>query len=52
MTITADCTRAELEEAMTHVLASLRRLPSRWTDKRAALHAELDDLLGEWQRAG
>lgn len=45
MTITADCTRAELEEAMAHVLASLRRLPSHWTDKRAALHGELDALL-------
>ena len=42
----------ELEEAMAHILATLRRLPSHWTDSRAALYAELDDLLGEWQRAG
>ena len=52
MTITADCTRAELEEAMTHVLASLRRMPSRWTDKRAALHAELDELLTQHEALG
>lgn len=47
MTITADTSRPDLEEAMSHVLASLRRLPSHWTDRRAALHAELDALLTE-----
>lgn len=52
MTITTDTTRPDLEEAMAHVLATLRRMPSHWTDKRAALHSELDDLLVEWEAAG
>jgi len=52
VTITADCTRAELEEAMTHVLATLRRMPSHWTDKRAALHGELDELLTQHEALG
>ena len=47
-----DTTRAELEEAMHNVVATLHRMPSHWTDKRARLHAKLDDLLGDWLAAG
>ena len=50
MNITTDVTRAELEEAMVHVVATLRRLPIHHGDKRAALHAELDALLDEHER--
>lgn len=49
--ISDDTTRAELEEAMTNVVASLHRMPSHWVDKRAALHAKLDDMLTDWERA-
>lgn len=51
MTITTDCTRLDLEEAMAHLVATLRRLPTHYTDKRAELHGEIDLLLSEWQRA-
>ena len=51
MTITTETTRAELAEAMTHIVASIRRLPIHYTDKRVALHAELDALLEEWLHA-
>lgn len=42
-------TRVEIEEAMTHVVATIRRMPIHWTDKRAALHDQLDGLLEDWQ---
>lgn len=49
--ITDDTTRAELEEAMANIVATLHRMPSHWTDRRAALHAKLDALLEDWQQA-
>lgn len=49
--ITDDTTRAELEEAMTNVVATLRRMPAHWADRRATLHAKLDDMLLDWQQA-
>lgn len=49
--ITDDTTRAELEEAMHNVVATLHRMPAHWTDRRAALHAKLDALLEDWQQA-
>ena len=49
--ITDDTTRAELEEAMANVVATLHRMPAHWTDKRAGLHAKLDTLLDDWQHA-
>ena len=49
MTITTEDTREDLAEAMTNIVATLRRMPSHWTDRRATLHAELDALLDRWQ---
>lgn len=49
--VTDETTRAELEEAMRRVTATLHRMPAHWTDRRAALHAKLDVLLEDWERA-
>ena len=49
--ITDDTTRAELEEAIANVVATLHRMPAHWTDRRAALHAKVDALLDDWERA-
>lgn len=49
--ITDDSTRADLEEAMCHIVTTLHRMPAHWTDRRAALHGKLDALLEDWQRA-
>ena len=51
LVITDDTSRAELEEAMANVVATLHRMPAHWTDKRTALHAKLDAMLEDWQRA-
>lgn len=50
--VTDDTTRAEIEEAMRHIRTVLDQMPTRWTDRRAALHAKLDALLTDWQRTG
>lgn len=50
--VTDDTTRPDLEEAMSHIVATLHRMPSHWTDRRAALHRKLDALLEDWQAAG
>ncbi|WP_067428320.1 hypothetical protein [Nocardioides jensenii] len=47
--VTDDTTKAELEEAITNIRATLARMPSHWTDRRAGLHAKIDALLVEWQ---
>lgn len=49
--ITDDTTRAELEEAMANVVATLHRMPAHWTDRRATLHARLDAMLEDWEHA-
>ena len=49
--VTDETTRAELEEAMTNVVATLHRMPAHWTDKRAGLHHKLDAMLTDWQQA-
>ena len=46
-----DTTRAELEEAMANIVATLHRMPAHWTDRRASLHAKLDVMLEDWERA-
>lgn len=46
-----DTTRADLEEAMTNVVATLHRMPAHWTDRRAGLHAKLDAMLTDWEQA-
>lgn len=50
--VTDQTTRVELEEAMTNIVATLRRMPAHWVDRRAALHKKLDALLGDWVLAG
>src|SRR5690242_4841424 len=47
--ITDDTTRAELEEAMHNIVATLHRMPAHWADKRTALHAKLDAMLEDWE---
>jgi hypothetical protein len=49
--ITDETTRAEIEEAMRHVRHTLDRCPSHWAERRAGLHAKLDSLLTDWERA-
>lgn len=51
MVLPDDATRADLEEAMAHVVATLHRMPAHWTDRRADLHGHLDVLLWDWQAA-
>ena len=46
-----DTTKAELEEAMANVVATLHRMPAHWTDRRASLHAKLDAMLSDWETA-
>ena len=46
-----DTSRAELEEAMANIVATLHRMPAHWTDRRASLHAKLDVMLEDWQQA-
>lgn len=49
--ITDDTPRAELEEAMRHIVHTLHRMPAHWNTRRATLHARLDALLHDWERA-
>lgn len=48
VTVDTETTRPDLEEAMANVVATLHRMPAHWTDRRAGLHAKLDDLLDQW----
>jgi len=49
--IAATETRAELEEDMANIVGTLHRMPTHWTDRRAALHHQLDTMLDQWQKA-
>lgn len=49
---TAQVTRAELEDAIREHLATLRRMPVHWVDRRAAYHERINALLGDWLAAG
>lgn len=49
--INDESTKADIEEAMSHITATLHRMPAHWTDRRATLHAKLDALLEDWERA-
>ena len=52
MSVTAEpCTRAELEEAIQGHRATLARMPAHWTDRRASIHAKIDQLLTDWEAA-
>lgn len=50
--ITDETTRAELEEAMTNIVATLHRMPNHWADRRAGMHDKLNALLDDWELAG
>lgn len=39
--------RQELEQAMTNIVDTLRRMPAHWTDRRAALHAQINRYLDQ-----
>ena len=50
MSTTADIlTRAEIEEAIHGHLATLRRMPAHWVDRRGDLHERINTLLYLWQ---
>lgn len=52
MTVHADeTTKAELEEAMSNLAATLHRMPEHWVERRAALHLKIDALLVDWESA-
>jgi hypothetical protein len=50
--ITADCSRADLVESLMHLSRTAGRLPSHYVERRAALHADIDLLLGELEVRG
>ena len=49
--VTDETTKAELEEAIANLNATLHRMPEHWTDRRAKIHERIDVLLVEWQHA-
>jgi len=49
--VTDATTKAELAEAMTNMAATAARMPAHWTDRKAAIHARIDVLLDEYERA-
>lgn len=49
--VSDETTRAELEEAIANLNATLHRMPEHWTDRRAGIHAKIDALLTDWQAA-
>lgn len=49
--VTDQTTRAELEEALSNIVGTLHRMPAHWVDRRAALHAKIDAMLEDWERA-
>jgi hypothetical protein len=51
MVITAETTRADLEDALRNLVATARRLPAHYVDRRAELHAEIDALIDDWLAA-
>lgn len=49
--VTDDTTRAEIESALTEHVKTLSRWPSHWVDQRTRMHARIDALLTDWERA-
>jgi ribosomal protein S15P/S13E len=47
--VTDDTTRADIEEALHHLTAAAKRLPSHYVDRRADIHRRMNVLLCEWQ---
>lgn len=50
--VTDDTTADDLRECITHLAAEAARLPIHFVEKRAAIHAHIDDLLEELQSRG
>lgn len=44
--------RAQIEEALGHLVTTAKRLPSHFIEKRASLHETMNLLLDEWEAAG
>jgi hypothetical protein len=44
-----DETPEEIREAITTLAAESARMPDHWVDRKAALHARIDDLLDRLQ---
>lgn len=40
-------TRAELVEALTYLASTASRIPIHWTDRKAAIHKQIDKRLTE-----
>lgn len=47
MTITEAPTRVELVEALAHLVATSRRMPSHWVERKADIHGHINELLDE-----
>lgn len=43
--------QADLREALTNMAASAARMPEHWTDRKAELHRQINDLLDDLERA-
>ena len=48
LVITDDSTRADLAEAIAHLRTKQRRMPEHWTDRRAEVGEEIDELVAAW----
>jgi hypothetical protein len=48
--VTDDTTRAELEQAIANINATLHRMPNHWVERRAGLHEKIDALLEDWEQ--
>lgn len=46
-----EITPAEIIEAIEHANRTLKRMPRHWTDRRAAVHATLNGLLDDLEKA-
>lgn len=49
--VTDATTQAEIEAALTLCVHTLHRWPSHWTSQRDRMHARIDALLEDWERA-
>ncbi len=45
--VTEPVTREELTEALRHLASTAARIPKHWTDRKAAIHALIDQRLTE-----
>lgn len=43
--------RAELAEALTNMAATAARVPRHWTERKAELHRQINQMLDDYERA-